>query len=139
MRLIRSHKRSVISEIIVQDFNDYEKTITTTKKEETKTSTVSAGKKSAKNSLPSDEYKDEIQPATIPIDDTADIVVSVKRGGEYGLPRVDIRLFSKTDVYTGFTNKGITLDLDKLPQLKAVLCDVIDECEDKRLFEEFSD
>lgn len=140
MHILR-RRSSVLSEVIKQKQIDYEKTVTTTtKKEESSITVVTPTKrKSSKNSLPSDEYKDEISPLRIPVSEKADIVVSVKRGGEWGLPRVDIRLFGKTDVYNGFTKQGITLDLDKLPELKAVLCDVIDECEDKGLFEEFSE
>ena len=89
------------------------------------------------NKLPSDEYKDEIEPIEIKLDDTGKLVISVKRGGEFGLPKVDIRLFATTEVYTGFTKKGINFNLDKLPKLKAILCDVIEECDEKGLFEDF--
>lgn len=91
------------------------------------------------NKLPTDEYRDEVTPIRIPLDENGDLVVSVKRGGEYGLPKVDIRLFVKTDTYTGFTKKGVNFDLDKLPELKLVLCDLIIDCDEKGLFDEFED
>lgn len=89
------------------------------------------------NKLPPDEYKDEIEPIEIKLDDTGKLIISVKRGGEFGLPKVDIRFFATTEVYTGFTKKGVNFNLDKLPKLKAILCDVIEECDEKGLFEDF--
>lgn len=96
-------------------------------------------RKSHANSLPSDTYSDEIAPCEIPLNSDGKLVVSVKRGGDLGLPRVDIRFFATTDVYTGFTKKGVNFNLDKLPELKVVLCDVIEECDEKGLFEDFEE
>ncbi len=91
------------------------------------------------NLLPPDEYRDEIDPVEIPLNENGKLVISVKRGGEFGLPKVDIRFFATTEVYTGFTKKGVNFDLDKLPKLKAILCDVIEECDEKKLFEDFKE
>lgn len=96
-------------------------------------------KKSSGNKLPSDEYKDEITPIDIPLNESGKLVVSVKRGGELGLPKVDIRFFSTTEVYTGFTKKGINFDLYILPELMRVLESVSDEVEDKGLYDDFDD
>ena len=111
--------------------------IANTVKEEEVTSKKT--RKSHVNSLPSDTYSDEIAPCEIPLNDDGKLVISVKRGGDLGLPRVDIRFFATTDVYTGFTKKGVNFNLDKLPELKAVLCDVIEECDEKGLFEDFEE
>ena len=89
------------------------------------------------NKLPSDEYRDEIPPKEIVLDDNGKLVISVKRGGEDGLPRVDIRFYATTEVYTGFTKKGINFDLNYLPDLLEILNDVSDEVDEKGLFEEF--
>lgn len=83
--------------------------------------------------LPPDEYKDEIPPKEIPIDETGKLVISVKRGGEYGLPHVDIRHFVTTERFTGFTKKGINFPLEFLYELMDLLRDVSDECERKGL------
>lgn len=48
-------------------------------------------KSNTDNKLPSDEYKDEIPPKEIVLDENGKLVISVKRGGVDGLPRVDIR------------------------------------------------
>ena len=93
--------------------------------------------KSHKNELPSDEYKDLIPPVEIPLSDTGKLVISVKRGGEFGLPKVDIRLFVDTATYTGPTQKGINFYLDKLPDLGTYLFEVQEMCEKLKLFEEF--
>ena len=98
-----------------------------------------AHKKSHKNDLPPDEYKDLIPPVEIPLSDTGKLVISVKRGGEFGLPKVDIRFYATTNVYTGFTKKGINLNLDKLTELTTLLLEVEDECDKEGLFEEFND
>lgn len=107
-------------------------TTTEAPKEETKPK-----RKSGKNKLPSDEYKDLVKPTEIVLNDSGKLVVSLKRGGELGLPRCDIRFFATTDVYTGFTKSGVNFDLDKLPELKAILCDMIEEADSLGLFEDF--
>ena len=89
------------------------------------------------NKLPPDEYRDEIPPKEIVLDDNGKLVISVKRGGEDGLPRVDIRFYATTEVYTGFTKKGVNFDLNYLPDLMEILNDVSNEVDEKGLFEEF--
>lgn len=83
--------------------------------------------------LPPDEYKDEIPPKEIVLDENGKLVISVKRGGDYGLPHVDIRHFVTTERYTGFTKKGINFPLEFLYELVDLLKDVSDECEEKGL------
>lgn len=89
------------------------------------------------NKLPPDEYRDEIPPKEITLDENGKLVISVKRGGEDGLPRVDIRFYATTEVYTGFTKKGVNFDLKHLPDLLEELKDALDESDEKGLFEEF--
>ena len=103
-------------------------------KEDTK-----AHKKSHKNELPPDEYKDLIPPTEIVLSDKGKLVISVKRGGELGLPKVDIRLFMTTATYTGFTQKGVNFDLSKLPDLNSILFEVSEVCEKMHLYDEFED
>lgn len=94
-------------------------------------------RKSHKNQLPPDTYKDEIEPKCINIDEGIDLVFSVKRGGENGLPRVDIRTYVKTENYEGFTKKGINFSLEYLYDIIDILNDVNEECSAKGLDEEF--
>ena len=96
-------------------------------------------KKEHTNTLPPDEYKDLLEPVEIPLNDSGKLVISVKRGGEFGLPKVDIRLFATTEVFTGFTKAGVNIYLNKLPELKSALCDIIEDCDKENLFEEFKD
>lgn len=86
-----------------------------------------------KAELPSDEYRDEIPPKEIVIDESGKLVISVKRGGEYGLPHVDIRHYMTTERFTGFTKKGVNFPLEFLLELMDLLRDVLDECEKKGL------
>lgn len=83
--------------------------------------------------LPPDEYKDEITPKEIILDETGKLVISVKRGGDYGLPHVDIRHFVTTERYTGFTKKGVNFPLEFLYELMDLLQEVSDECDRKGL------
>lgn len=61
-------------------------------------------KSNTDNKLPSDEYKDEIPPKEIVLDENGKLVISVKRGGVDGLPRVDIR-FLPLQKYTQVSPK----------------------------------
>ena len=83
--------------------------------------------------LPSDEYKDEIEPKEIVLDENGKLVISVKRCGEYGLPCVDIRHFVTTERFTGFTRKGVNFPLELLLELVDTLREVSDECDRKGL------
>ena len=83
--------------------------------------------------LPPDEYKDEIPPREILLDETGKLVISVKRGGDYGLPHVDIRHYVTTERFTGFTKKGVNFPLEFLYELMDLLKEVSDECDRKGL------
>lgn len=95
------------------------------KKEETK--------KKSKKDLPADVYKDEIEPIDLEIDETRKFVISVKRGGEFGLPMCDVRQYQTTELYTGFTKKGINFPIELLPDLIELLQVAYGECEEKKL------
>lgn len=103
------------------------KTETPKKKEETK--------KKSKKDLPADVYKDEIEPIDLEIDETRKFVISVKRGGEFGLPMCDVRQYQTTELYTGFTKKGINFPVELLPDLIELLQVAYGECEEKNLIE----
>ena len=83
--------------------------------------------------LPPDDYKDEIKPLELELNETNKLVFSVKRGGDYGLPHVDIRHYVMTERFTGFTKKGITFPLEYLLELADMLQQVSDECDRKGL------
>lgn len=100
------------------------------KKPEKKDST-----KKSKKDLPADVYKDEIEPIDLEIDETRKFVISVKRGGEFGLPMCDVRQYQTTELYTGFTKKGINFPVELLPDLIELLQVAYGECEEKNLIE----
>lgn len=85
------------------------------------------------NKLPPDAYKDEFEPLEIVIDDTRKFVLSVKRGGELGLPMCDVRQYQTTEVYSGFTKKGINFPVEFLPDLIEMLGEVYKKCSEKEL------
>ena len=83
--------------------------------------------------LPPDEYKDEVTPKEIVLDESGKLVISVKRSGDLGLPHVDIRHFVTTERYTGYTKKGVNFPLEFLYELMDLLKEVSDECDRKGL------
>ena len=108
------------------------------KVEETKSKSTKSPKKETKETkkkkeLPADVYKDEIEPIELEIDETRKFVVSVKRGGEFGLPMCDIRQFQTTELYTGFTKKGVNFPIELLPDLIEILHVAYGACEEKEL------
>lgn len=87
-------------------------------------------KRASKKNIGKDEYRDLIEPLELIVNDSYKLVFSVKRAGELGLPSVDIRQYSTTEVYTGFTKKGILIPLDRfIEEFQDVCNTVIDECE----------
>lgn len=89
--------------------------------------------KKSKKDLPADVYKDEIEPIELEIDETRKFVISVKRGGEFGLPMCDVRQYQTTELFTGFTKKGINFPIELLPDLIELLQVAYGECEEKKL------
>lgn len=94
-----------------------------------------AEKEKKSNKLPPDAYKDEIEPLDLEVDETRKFVLSVKRGGEFGLPMCDVRQYQTTELYTGFTKKGINFPVELLPDLIELLQVVYEACEEKGLIE----
>ena len=68
-------------------------------------------------SLPLDEYTPLIPQVVIEISESQSLVLRATRGGELGLPRLDIREYVKTEKYTGFTKKGINIPLEHISDL----------------------
>lgn len=93
-------------------------------------------KKREKNLLPPDRYTDEIPPKAIEVDEKKKLIISVKRDEDLGLPHVDIRWFSMTERYTGYTKKGVAFPLEYLPLVIGYLEAVMRECDEKDLFED---
>lgn len=85
--------------------------------------------------MPPDTYVDEITPRELEVDETRKFVLSVKRGGEFGLPMCDVRQYQTTDLYTGFTKKGINFPIELLPDLIELLQEVYNASDAKGLIE----
>lgn len=94
-------------------------------------------KKETKKSsrLPRDTYPEEFDPVQIIIDEYGKLNFSVRRQGDLGLPRLDIRHFQTTDFYTGFTQKGINIPLEMLPGLIETLLFIHEQASGKKLYE----
>jgi hypothetical protein len=92
-----------------------------------------------KKELPPDTYAPLMDASELVIDESRKFVFNVQRGGEEGLPCVDIRTFQTTEAYTGFTRKGINFPLDMLPDLIRILEEVSEAADKKKLFDEFEE
>ena len=95
--------------------------------------------KKNKKDLPPDTYKPLMDASELVIDESRKFVFNVQRGGEEGLPCVDIRTFQTTEAYTGFTRKGINFPLEMLPDVIRILEEVCEEADGKKLFDEFEE
>lgn len=82
-----------------------------------KTAPAPKAKPNKVESLPSDEYTPLIPQVVIEISETQSLVLRATRGGELGLPRLDIREYVKTEKYTGFTKKGVNIPLEHIEDL----------------------
>lgn len=83
-------------------------------------------KKRTKNALPPDTYQKDFEEAVV-IDENRTIMIAVQRGGELGLPMLDIRYYVRNDVYQGYTKKGITIPLQMAHDVSAKIQDALDE------------
>lgn len=86
-----------------------------------------------------DEYREEFPSTDIVLNDEVKLVIQCKRGGEMGLPFVDVRTYVTNDKFVGFTKKGITLPVDKLEELCDKLGQLHEQCEEKGLLNEFEE
>ena len=84
-----------------------------------------------KNTLPPDVYKDEFPPLELVVDESRKFILSVKRGGELGLPMCDLRQYQTTEVYEGFTKKGLNFPVELLPDLIEALVQIQQTCVEK--------
>lgn len=91
------------------------------------------------STLPPDTYKDEFDPSELVVDGSRKFVLSVKRGGDFGLPMCDVRQYQTTEVYTGFTKKGINFPVEFLPDLIELLQEIYEKCGEKNLLDEFAE
>ena len=89
-------------------------------------------KKSKQKRVVEDEdYPDLLDKKELVLGETNKLVFSVARGGEFGLPMIDIRHYTKTSKYSGPTKKGIRLPLEMLYSLMEILEEIDTECDEK--------
>lgn len=92
-----------------------------------------------KKELPPDTYAPLLDTQELVVDEARKFVFNVQRGGEDGLPCVDIRTYQTTEAYTGFTRKGINFPLEMLPDIIRILEEVSEAADKKKLFDEFDE
>lgn len=83
-----------------------------------------------------DKYTPEFEPVEVVMSDKYKLILTVQRDNENGLLELDIRTYQTTDLYTGFTKKGVRVPLEKVSNLESALYDVLEKCEENELMEE---
>lgn len=95
-------------------------------------------RKSNENNLPADKYKDLCETRFLDVsfdeeeqkNDTT-YWVKAQRQGDLGLSYLDIRQIANTEKYQGPTMKGVNIPLEYIYDLKDLLDELINECEEK--------
>jgi hypothetical protein len=77
---------------------------------------------------------DEFDPVQIIVDENSKLHFSVKRGGDLGLPRIDIRHYMTTQMFEGFTQKGINIPIEMIPNIIETLQWIDSVCRLKGLY-----
>ena len=117
-----------VTNITPKEFIEAEKKVSTTK---------AVSPKEPTRDIPSDEYAPLLKVKEMELTESLKIMFQVRRGGEDGLPLVDIRLFANTPNYTGFTKKGFSMPANRLDEFVNTCWDVLEEIEEHKLLEEF--
>ena len=90
--------------------------------------------------LPDDVYKNigEEKKMVVAVTEKTKISVGIKvtRGGDEGLPMIDIREFIESERYTGYTKKGVVVPLSEYPLFLEMLNDVLNQKEVQKAFKE---
>lgn len=84
-----------------------------------------------------DTYDDLIGNKIVNVDETTDFHISIKRGGEYGLPELQVREFKQTKTFQGITKRGIDIPLNVLEEVSDLLVKLFDEVEEKGYINEY--
>lgn len=86
----------------------------------------------------SDEYKDEVDPVDVQITEHTVLNVSCRRGGDYGLPFVNMRIFYRSDATDNEyrpTKTGLTFKLEMLESVIEALQKIDERCHKKKVGE----
>ena len=104
------------------------------------TQEVAPVKEDLHSTLPPDTYEPLLPPRVIQVDDKNKIILQVRRGGEYGLPEVDIRIKTMTkrgdEVYT---KKGFTLPVEALEEFSDTCVRLFDDIEEHNIIEVYNE
>lgn len=88
--------------------------------------------------LPDDIYKNigEEKKMVVAVTEKVKISVGVKvtRGGDEGLPMIDIREFIESERYTGYTRKGVVIPLSEYPLFLEMLNEVLNHPEVQKAY-----
>ena len=98
-----------------------------------KEASVKTAEKKTKNKLPPDTYKKEFPPIVLEVDENKAIHLCIQRGGELGLPNVDIRVYQHNSVYTGYTQKGINFPIEFLEEFMESVSELFEKSVEREL------
>lgn len=87
------------------------------------------------------DYKDDYTCMTgtkiVNLDKDTDLHLTIKRGGEYGLPELQVREFKCTKTFKGVTKRGIDIPLNVLEEVSDLLVRFFDDVEEKGYINEY--
>jgi hypothetical protein len=94
-----------------------------------------------KKTLPKDEYAPLAPIKEVVLSSEAKLVFQLRRGGDLGLPCVDIRVFVDTTEkdpkgFKGFTKKGFTVPLEHFEEFSDACLRIVDDAIEQDLFSE---
>ena len=88
-----------------------------------------------KRVIEDEEYPDLLDKKELVLGESNKLVFSVARGGEYGLPMIDIRHYVNTKKYSGPTKKAVRIPLEMLYSFMEILEEIDTECDEKGIVE----
>ena len=87
--------------------------------------------------LPPDTYQPMLPPRVLQLDSNNLLVLQVRRGGDEGLPEVDIRTKTKNkDNEYHFTRKGFTFPVEVLEEFSDTCLRLFDDVEEHNILED---
>lgn len=101
-----------------------EQQVKVTKRAEKKQSTICLGDFC-------DDYPDMIDPVEVRVSDDTSIKITIKRGGDFGLPQLEVREWKDTAKFSGYTKRGIAVPCSVLEEFSDAVVKMFDLVEER--------
>ena len=78
-----------------------------------------------------DDYPDMIELVEVKVSDDTCYKITIKRGGDLGLPQIEIREWKETKKFSGYTKRGIVVPCSALELFSDAVVRVFDLADEK--------